>query len=79
MEHDVLKHNCIAYLLQDYLNVLGQNFTDGDKMKNFQVFLNENLDKYTALAKFMEQALEWEIIHSIRTIGQTVKCGRTCM
>ncbi|MEG1592479.1 hypothetical protein [Chryseobacterium sp.] len=62
MEHDVLKHNCIAYLLQDYLNVLGQNFTDGDKMENFQVFLNENLDKYTALAKFMEQALEWEIM-----------------
>ncbi|MBL7879596.1 MAG: hypothetical protein JNN23_07005, partial [Chryseobacterium gambrini] len=62
MEHDVLKHNCIAYLLQDYLNVLGQNFTDGDKMENFQVFLNENLDKYTALAKFMEQAFEWEIM-----------------
>ncbi len=62
MEHDVLKHNCIAYLLQDYLNVLGQNFTDGDKMENFQVYLNENLDKYTALAKFMEQAFEWEIM-----------------
>ena len=62
MEHDVLKHNCIAYLLQDYLNVLGQNFTDGDKMETFQVYLNENLDKYTALAKFMEQAFEWEIM-----------------
>ncbi|WP_294288638.1 hypothetical protein [uncultured Chryseobacterium sp.] len=62
MEHDILKHNCIAYLLQDYLNVLGQNFTDGDKMENFQVYLNENLDKYTALAKFMEQAFEWEIM-----------------
>lgn len=62
MEHDVLKHNCIAYLLQDYLNVLGQSFTAGDKMENFQVFLNENLDKYTALSKFMEQAFEWEIM-----------------
>ena len=61
-ESVILKHNCIAYLLQDYLNVLGQNFTDGDKMENFQVFLNENLDKYTALAKFMEQAFEWEIM-----------------
>lgn len=64
MENDVLKHNCIAYLLQDYLSphTIGQNFTDGDKMENFQVFLNENLDQYTALAKFMEQAFEWNIM-----------------
>lgn len=64
MENDVLKHNCIAYMLQDYLspNTIGQNFTDGDKMENFQVFLNENLDKYTALAKFMEQAFEWSVM-----------------
>lgn len=64
MENDVLKHNCIAYLLQDYLspNTIGQNFTAGDKMENFQVFLNENLDKYTALAKFMEQAFEWSVM-----------------
>lgn len=64
MENDVLKHNCIAYLLQDYLspNTIGQNFTDGDKMENFQVFLNEDLDQYTALAKFMEQAFEWNIM-----------------
>jgi len=66
MEHDVLKHNCIAYLLQDYLTTLGQETTNGaeDKttMNNFQVYLSENLDKYTALAKFMEQAFEWEIM-----------------
>ncbi|WP_278351661.1 hypothetical protein [Chryseobacterium gleum] len=68
MEHDVLKHNCIAYLLQDYLNsnTLGYESTNGaeDKttMDNFQVYLSENLDKYTALAKFMEQAFEWEIM-----------------
>lgn len=66
MEHDVLKHNCIAYLLQDYLYTLGQETTNGTdektKMDNFQVYLNENLDRYTALAKFMEQAFEWEIM-----------------
>ncbi|UWX59662.1 hypothetical protein N0B40_14725 [Chryseobacterium oranimense] len=68
MEHDVLKHNCIAYLLQSYLNsnTLGYESTNGaeDKttMDNFQVYLSENLDKYTALAKFMEQAFEWEIM-----------------
>ncbi|WP_241775181.1 hypothetical protein [Chryseobacterium sp. ERMR1:04] len=66
MEHDTLKHNCIAYLLQDYLTSLGQATTNGaddnTKMDNFQVYLSENLDKYTALAKFMEQAFEWEIM-----------------
>ncbi|WP_445721356.1 hypothetical protein [Flavobacterium sp.] len=62
MEHDVLKHNCIAYLLQDYANILGTSFTQGDKMEDFQVHLGEDLDKYTALAKFMEQAFEWEVM-----------------
>lgn len=61
IEGDLLKHNCIAYLLQDYLITLGQKFTDGDKMENFQVYLNDNLDQYTAIAKFLEQAFEWSI------------------
>ena len=62
MEADVLKHNCIAYLLQDYLKVLGQDFTNGDTMSTFEVILGEELDIYTALAKFMEQAMEWEMM-----------------
>ncbi|WP_394660720.1 hypothetical protein [uncultured Chryseobacterium sp.] len=66
MEHDTLKHNCIAYLLQDYLITLGQVTTNGaddtTKMDNFQVYLSDNLDQYAALAKFMEQAFEWEIM-----------------
>ena len=64
MEQDVLKHNCIAYLLQDYLSpkTVGQNYTVGDKMEDFAVNLSDNLDKYAALAKFMEQAFEWEIM-----------------
>ncbi|WP_288244388.1 hypothetical protein [uncultured Chryseobacterium sp.] len=66
MEHDTLKHNCIAYLLQDYLNTLGQEMTnalnDNTKMDNFEVYLSDNLDQYAALAKFMEQAFEWEIM-----------------
>lgn len=64
MEQDVLKHNCIAYLLQDYLSskTIGQNYTTGDKMEDFAVNLSDDLDKYAALAKFMEQAFEWEIM-----------------
>ncbi|WP_299332880.1 hypothetical protein [uncultured Psychroserpens sp.] len=61
IESDVLKHNCIAYLLQNYLSDLGQDFTDGDEMQNFKVNLSDDLDKYTAKAKFLEQAFEWSI------------------
>ncbi len=60
IEGDILKHNCIAYLLQNY-QALGQDFTDGDKMLNFKVNFGEDLDKYTAKAKFLEQAFEWSI------------------
>lgn len=31
-------------------------------MKNFKVLLGKDLNEYTALAKFMEQAFEWEIM-----------------
>ena len=62
IEGDILKHNCIAYLLQNYLTDLGQDFTDGDKMLNFRVNLGEDLDRYTAKAKFLEQAFEWSIM-----------------
>nr|WP_321233931.1 hypothetical protein [uncultured Psychroserpens sp.] len=61
IESDVLKHNCIAYLLQNYLSDLGKDFTDGDEMQNFKVNLSDDLDKYTAKAKFLEQAFEWSI------------------
>ncbi len=62
MERVILKHNCIAYLLQDYLVSLGQQFTDGDQMSTFQVLLSDELEQYSALAKFMEQAFEWTIM-----------------
>lgn len=61
-EANIIKHNCIAYLLQNYLTTLGQDFTDGDKMLNFKVNLSEGLDEYTAKAKFLEQAFEWTIM-----------------
>ena len=48
-------------MLQDYLTTLGQEFATGDQMLNFKVILNDNLDQYTALAKFLEQAFEWSI------------------
>lgn len=64
IEATILKHNCIAYLLQNYLDLstLGADFTDGNLMENFTVHLNDNLDLYTAKAKFLEQAFEWSIM-----------------
>lgn len=62
MERVILKHNCIAFLLQDY-SALGKKLTNGAKaMQDFSIILDENLDQYTALAKFMEQAFEWTIM-----------------
>ncbi|MGU3374352.1 hypothetical protein [Chryseobacterium sp. M5A1_1a] len=62
MESVILKHNCIAYLLQDY-GALGKNLTNSAKtMQDFSIILDDNLDQYTALAKFMEQAFEWSIM-----------------
>ncbi|MEI7488837.1 MAG: hypothetical protein WCJ72_15795, partial [Chryseobacterium sp.] len=62
MERVILKHNCIAFLLQDYY-ALGKNLTNnGTTMQDFSIILDENLDQYTALAKFMEQAFEWTIM-----------------
>ncbi|RXM52154.1 MULTISPECIES: hypothetical protein [unclassified Chryseobacterium] len=62
MENVILKHNCIAYLLQDYM-ALGKGFTNGAKqMKDFSIILSEDLEQYASLAKFMEQAFEWSIM-----------------
>lgn len=62
MENVILKHNCIAFLLQDY-SALGKNMTNSAKaMQDFSVILDDKLDQYTALAKFMEQAFEWSIM-----------------
>lgn len=62
MERVVLKHNCIAFLLQDY-SALGKNLTNNGKtMQDFSIILDGSLDQYTALAKFIEQAFEWSIM-----------------
>lgn len=62
-ESNVLKHNCIAYLLQTY-NTLGKAMfvDDGTLMQSFSMKFGDDLDQYTALAKFMEQAFEWNVM-----------------
>ncbi|UIR55066.1 hypothetical protein LZQ00_12330 [Sphingobacterium sp. SRCM116780] len=62
-ESNILKHNCIAYLLQNY-NAIGLEMSvdDGQNMQSFNMKFGDNLDQYTALAKFMEQAFEWTVM-----------------
>lgn len=62
IESNLLKQNCIAYLLQDYLNTLGTDFDLNNTLETFALKLDDNLDAYTSLAKFMEQAFEWTVM-----------------
>lgn len=62
MEAEVLKHNCIAYLLKDYEALGAKDLYGGKTMQDFKVKFGEDLDAYTSLAKFMEQAMEWSIM-----------------
>ncbi|WP_255492324.1 hypothetical protein [Myroides sp. NP-2] len=60
IENIVLRKNCIAYLTR--FNDMGKNFTSGKTIADFAVQQNKELEAYASLAKFMEQAFEWEAI-----------------
>jgi hypothetical protein len=60
IEQIVLKKNCIAYLI-GHTN-MGKSHISGDEMKNFNVKITSEMDKYAATVKFMEQAFEWNIM-----------------
>ena len=60
IEQDILKHNCIAYVVDP--KVLGTKLYDKENIETFEVIKEKKLDEYTALAKFMEQAFEWELM-----------------
>ncbi|WP_312769264.1 hypothetical protein [Epilithonimonas sp.] len=65
IEQEVLKHNSIAYLVDDSVSknnkVLGKELYTGTTVKEFEV-TRTGLDDYASLAKFMEQAFEWDIM-----------------
>jgi len=65
IEQEVLKHNSIAYLVDDSFSknnkVLGKDLYIGNNVKEFEV-ARTGLDDYASLAKFMEQAFEWDLM-----------------
>lgn len=66
IEQEVLKSNCISYLLEDApdsLRKFGMGmYDDQATFKNYKVKQGAALDAYTSFAKFMEQAFEWKLM-----------------
>lgn len=60
IENTILRKNCIAYLTR--FNDMGKNFTSGSTIADFAVRQTKELEAYASLAKFMEQAFEWDAI-----------------
>jgi hypothetical protein len=68
IEQNVLRQNCISYLLDHSTNAnnykqFGLSMYDTNAIfTNFQVNLDKKMDDYGSFAKFMEQAFEWNLI-----------------
>lgn len=60
IEADVLRHNCMAYLVDP--EKLGSQLYNGTGLFDFSVKQDKGMDEYAALTKFMEQAFEWDIM-----------------
>lgn len=60
IENNVLRKNCISYLVGH--NNLGKEMYTGEGVTGKQINDTANLDRYASLVKFIEQAFEWEEI-----------------
>lgn len=67
IEQNVLRENCISYLL-DHTNPNSvkkfglKMYNDNASFTNFQVNLDKKMDDYGSFTKFMEQAFEWNLM-----------------
>lgn len=60
IENTVLRKNCITYLVGH--NNLGKELYSGEGVINKKPLDNADLDQYSSLVKFIEQAFEWNEI-----------------
>lgn len=60
IENTVLRKNCITYLV-GHQN-LGKNFYRSQSLTLMQPDITDQMDQYASLAKFIEQAFEWDLI-----------------
>ena len=61
IENIALRKNCISYLLNEKV-MGGITLYEGNTADKYKVLMQENLDKYASLVKFLEQAFEWDIM-----------------
>lgn len=67
IEQDVLRRNCISYLLDNlHANSTKQfgleMYNDGATFTNYKVKQDRDMDNYGSFVKFMEQAFEWSLM-----------------
>jgi len=60
IENTVLRKNCITYLVGK--DNLGKKFYSGSTVDTLLPEITAGMDRYSARAKFMEQAFEWELM-----------------
>lgn len=64
IENTILRKNCISYMADRNSNSTHgyglSGLTQGSTFTDYETKLSNDLDKYTAFIKFMEQAFEWE-------------------
>jgi hypothetical protein len=58
IESTVLRKNCVTYLTSN--NKLGKKWYSGNNVGNLQPVLSTAMDRYASLAKFIEDAFEWD-------------------
>ncbi len=66
IENTILRKNCIAYLVDNNANATKtyglQMHNNSNSFNSYAVNANAQLDQYTAFAKFLEQAFEWDVM-----------------
>jgi len=64
IENTILRKNCISYMADRAAGSTHgyglSGLTQGSTFTDYETVLSNDLDKYTAFVKFMEQAFEWE-------------------
>lgn len=65
IENTILRKNCISYMVDQTAgakHTYGRKMTKGTSFSDYGVKLSPDLDDYTAFAKFLEQAFEWDFM-----------------
>lgn len=67
IEQNILRENCISYLLDNqnpntYKQFGLKMYQDNPSFENYKIKQNQKMDNYASFAKFMEQAFDWDLM-----------------